>query len=105
MTQRKHPDPAVPNAPVCAVRRFAGPEADELFILCRPEPSAVDDIARQTESVYRMLHNALRGEGGGLEHVVHETIYFRNIQGDRAAFEYVRDKLFAKLSGRECRPA
>jgi enamine deaminase RidA (YjgF/YER057c/UK114 family) len=72
------------------LRRFAGPEANEVSLLCRPESLRPGDIVHQAESVYRTLRDLLRSEGGGLEHVVQETVYFRNIREDLNRFQQAR---------------
>jgi enamine deaminase RidA (YjgF/YER057c/UK114 family) len=93
------------NGSACRVRRFAGPEADELFVLCRPETAAGDSIVGQTESVCRMLHDVLRAHSGDIRHVVHEMIFFRDIGQDLAAFRRTQDALLQELSCDACRPA
>jgi enamine deaminase RidA (YjgF/YER057c/UK114 family) len=87
------------NGSACRVRQFAGPEADEVFVVCRPETAAGDSIVGQTESVYRMLGDVLHAHGGDIGHVVHETIFFRDIGQDRAAFRRTQDALLQELSG------
>jgi enamine deaminase RidA (YjgF/YER057c/UK114 family) len=89
----------------CKVRRFAGPEADEVFVVCRPETAAGDGIIGQTESVYRMLHDALRVHGGDSRHVVQETVFLSDIGGDLAAFRQTQEALRQELGGDACRPA
>jgi enamine deaminase RidA (YjgF/YER057c/UK114 family) len=93
------------NGSACKVRRFAGPEADEVFVVCRPETAAGDSIVGQTESVYRMLHDTLRAHGGDSSHVVNETIFFGDIGQDLAAFRRTQEALRQELSGDACRPA
>ena len=70
-----------PRACSTAVRRFAGPEADELAILCRPEESA-PDTARQSEAVYRALASVLATEGAGFRELASETLFLRDIRRD-----------------------
>ena len=94
-----------PNDSACTVRRFTGPEADELFILCRPDTAAAGNVAVQTESIYRMLHDALLAEGGDVRHVVHETIFFRNIGLDLDDFQQARSGMLRELSGHTSHPA
>jgi len=72
------------------LRRFAGPEAKEIFLLYQPDSPSPGDIIQQTESAYGTLHRLLCSEGGGLEHVLQETVFFRNIREDLAAFCEVR---------------
>lgn len=105
MMHRDQPHTISPNDSACTVRRFTGSEADELFILCRPDTAAAGGVAAQTESVYRMLHDALRAQGGDVRHVVHETIFFRNIRLDLDDFQQARNGMLRELSGHASRPA
>ncbi len=73
----------------CEVRCHLGPLAKEMFILCRPD-AAERDIAGQTESVYRILCDAVQQEGGSDEHVLRETVFFRSIQRDLGPFHKIR---------------
>jgi enamine deaminase RidA (YjgF/YER057c/UK114 family) len=98
-------DPTNGSGSACTVRRFAGPEADELFIVCAPESRAGESIEGQTEWVFRTLHDVLRAHGGDLRHIVHETIFFRDIARDLAAFRRTQDTLLQALSCHDCRPA
>lgn len=72
------------------LRRFTGPEAEEVFLLCQPDPVSPDEIVEQTESTYNKLDRLLCAEGGELEHVVQETVFFRNIREDLARFRRAR---------------
>lgn len=105
MTYPQKRDPLDASRPACSLRRFEGPEADEIFILCRPEDTAADDIGAQADSVYRTLHDTLSAQGGGLGDVVHETVFFRDIQGDLDGFRRVRGQVLNELNSRTCRPA
>ncbi len=102
---REQPPPISANGSAYRLRRFTGPEADELFILCSPESTATNNIVGQTESVYRTLHKALRAQGGGLRHIVHERVFFRDIQEDLAVFQEVRSAMLKEAGCRVCRPA
>ena len=74
-----HPGHRVQTSdPVTAVRRFGGPMADELFVLCRPSDPGVD-AARQAEAVYEGLRDVLAAEGLGPDAVVSETIFVRRV--------------------------
>ncbi len=93
-----------PNGSSCTVRRFTGPEADEVFVLCRPQ-TTTNAIAEQADSVYRTLHEALSAAGGGLRHVVHENVFFRDIGRDLATFRWVRNSHLRDSGCPSCRPA
>ena len=65
--------------PVTAVRRFGGPVADELFVLCRPGDGGAD-ATRQAETVYEALREVLASEGVGRDAVVGETVFVRHVR-------------------------
>lgn len=69
------------------LRRFCGPLADELYLVCRPRELAAD-VAIQTESLYQALLDVLSSEGVGPDSLVTETVFFRKIEDD---FRIVRD--------------
>lgn len=61
------------------VRRFRGPLADQIFLVCRPgEGTASPD--RQAEDLYEALRTALAAEGTGPEGLVTETLFFRHVR-------------------------
>ena len=64
--------------PVTVVRRFRGPLADELFVLCRPGDGGAD-ATRQAGAVYKGLRDVLASEGLGPEAVVSETVFVRRV--------------------------
>ncbi len=68
------------------LRRIRGPLGTEVFIHCAPRTVEAADIARQTEEVYGTLEASLELEGGSLEHVVQETVFFRDIRQDMHAY-------------------
>ncbi|MBI4584609.1 MAG: hypothetical protein HY717_11395 [Planctomycetes bacterium] len=80
------------------LRRFTGPRAKEIFLLCRPEPQASNDISHQAESACRRLQDLLDLEGGSLKHLVKETVFFRSIREDVAAFQKVHRRIFREAS-------
>lgn len=80
------------------IHRFSGPEAEEFFLHCRPLCSGQNDIAAQTVSAYKLLEDTLRSEGGSLEHVVRETVFFRNIRKDLTIFQQTRRRALEKAT-------
>ncbi|MBZ5499466.1 MAG: hypothetical protein LAP85_23965 [Acidobacteriia bacterium] len=80
-------------------RRFSGPAADEIFIQCRPDPERPGDAALQTASMYQALDSLLRREKGSLDHVVYETVWFRNIKRDFDPFQTARLRIFHAAAG------
>jgi 2-iminobutanoate/2-iminopropanoate deaminase len=86
------------NAGVCSaadleleLRVHHGPLADEIFIVCRPDPDALD-ISAQTESVYGSLLEGLQSAGGSPEDVVREMVFFKDIR-DIALFQQTRNRM------------
>jgi enamine deaminase RidA (YjgF/YER057c/UK114 family) len=80
-------------------RRFAGVEAEEIYIQCRPDPRQSGDIARQTASIYDACGSLLKGERGSLEHVVHQVVFFRNIRRDREPFQKAFLEIYRTAAG------
>jgi enamine deaminase RidA (YjgF/YER057c/UK114 family) len=74
------------------LRRIEGPEAKELFLLCRPLNGTLD-VGRQAETVYRMIAGVLADEGGNAESLVSETIFLRRLQTDLAAVRKARQRI------------
>ena len=86
------------------VRRIEGPAAKELFILCQPAGHPTD-ASRQAEAIYRALERVLVAEGGGIEHLVSETIFFRNLKTDIAAVRKARQRVLDAIGSTPHRPA
>jgi enamine deaminase RidA (YjgF/YER057c/UK114 family) len=59
--------------------------ARELFILCRPDTTE-KDFSSQTISLYRTLSGALQQEGGSVNNVLQEMVFFRDIHEDLEPF-------------------
>lgn len=76
-------------------RRFRGPLADELYLLCRPRELATD-AAIQTESAYQGLLDVLSSEGVGLDSLVTETVFFRQIEDDFRVVHDARRKVIGR---------
>lgn len=81
------------------LRRFSGPAAKEIHVLCQPEPSEQADITQQAVSAYRMLGGLLEAEGGSLEHVVQEFVFFRDIRRDSERFLRTRSRAVGEITG------
>jgi enamine deaminase RidA (YjgF/YER057c/UK114 family) len=89
-----HPSgrPGPTTNPATTVRRFHGPLADQLFVLCRPSAGAADP-ARQAESVYEALRDALASEHVAPEAIVTETVFCRRIRDDVAPARSARSRV------------
>ena len=77
-----------------AVRRFRGPAADELFILCAPGDGRVD-AARQADAVYEALLDTLAAEDAGPEAIVTETVFLSGIRAHLPAVRSARSRMLA----------
>jgi enamine deaminase RidA (YjgF/YER057c/UK114 family) len=89
---------------VTAVRRFRGPVADEVFVLCRPGKGA-SDAARQAETVYEAMLDVLASEGIGPEAVVTETVFLRSIRENLELVRSARARALAGAGFEACSPA
>jgi len=83
-----------PSACSTALRRFAGPEARELAIVCRPDgPSP--DAGRQAEAIYRELVALLAAERASVRHLASETLFLRDVRHDLPLILAVRSRVLA----------
>ncbi|HEY2774185.1 MAG TPA: RidA family protein [Candidatus Binatia bacterium] len=85
------------------VRRFRGPVADEIHVLCRPADSAAD-AATQAESLYRTLLASLESEGAGAADLVTETVFFRRIE-DADLLRAAAARVLGGAEGGRCVPS
>jgi len=97
MNYEQHPDVTAVDLSPGRLRSFSGPKGTEVFLLCHGAPGGPDDLHLQTEDVYRRLQEALSAEGGSLEHVLHETVLFRDLRQDLDGFLLARRKTLHKL--------
>lgn len=104
----------------CSVelRRYEGPVARELFLLCTPiaplcdpaatttsDAAASDVAAVQARAVYCAIVDALRSEGAGFAWVVCETLFVRALDVDLDAIRAARDRVLTTDSGGVHSPA
>jgi enamine deaminase RidA (YjgF/YER057c/UK114 family) len=87
-----HGRPVQTSDPVTVVRRFGGPVADELFVLCRPGDAGAD-ATRQAEAVYEALREVLASEGLGPDAVVSETVFVRRVRDHVEAARSARSRV------------
>jgi enamine deaminase RidA (YjgF/YER057c/UK114 family) len=85
------------------LRRFSGPEAQELFLLCRPE-GGTTDAARQAEAIYRAIVDLIASEGMSLEALACETMFLRSIREDLQVVLDARRRVFAEAGLHSCPP-
>ncbi len=78
------------------LRRFAGPEADELTILCRSE-EPLKSPAAEAEAAYRLLGSRLASEQASVQDLVAETLFLRDIRRDLPTVLDARARVLAAL--------
>ena len=84
------------------VRRFSGPEADELAILCRPA-SGSRGVARQADAAYRELAARLAEQRATFGDLARETLFLRD-RRDLPALLDARTRVLAELGQRDTAP-
>ena len=89
-------DLTAPRACSTILRCFAGPEADELAILCRPESPSADAVL-QAEAAYRSLSALLDAHGASYRDLASETLFLRDIRRDLPAVLAVRARILADI--------
>jgi enamine deaminase RidA (YjgF/YER057c/UK114 family) len=96
LQRRLGPDVLPPGASSNVLSRFAGPEADEFAILCRPEGRS-PDAAHQAESAYRALATQLAAHQSSFRDVTSETLLLRDIRRDLPRVLDIRTRVLADL--------
>ncbi len=92
-----------PSASSTVLRRFAGAEADELAILCRPEGRSADPV-QQAEAAYRALAALLAAEQASFRELTCETLYLRDIGRELPRVLAARTRILAELGQSDCAP-
>lgn len=93
-----------PSACSIILRRFAGPEANELAILCRPNPRSPDN-AHQAEAAYRALAALLAAQQATFRDLASEMLFLRDIRRELPLVLDVRTRVLADLGQRACAPS
>jgi enamine deaminase RidA (YjgF/YER057c/UK114 family) len=78
------------------LRRFAGPEANELAILCRPDGGSPDTI-HQAEAAYWGLAGLLTAQQASFRDLAGETLFLRDVRRDLAPVLDVRARVLADI--------
>ena len=94
-----HPSPCS-----TVLRRFAGPEANELAILCRPQGRA-SDTAHQAEAAYRALAELLATQQASFRDLACETLFLRDVRRDLPLVLDVRRRVLADIGQSACAPS
>ncbi len=87
-----------------ALRRFAGPEADELAIFCRPQGQSLD-TAHQAEAAYRELAQLLAAHRASFRDLASETLFLRDIRQNLPLVLDVRTRVLTDLGQSAGAPA
>jgi len=85
-----------PRACSTVIGRFAGPEANELAILCRPEGPSPDAVL-QAEAAYRSLAALLADNRASFEELASETLFLGDIRRDLPAVLDARARILTEV--------
>ena len=97
-------DVEYPSACSTVLRRFAGPEANEIAILCRPEGQSRDRV-REAEAAYRALAGLLAANSASFRDLTRETLFLREVRRDLPLVLDVRARVLAEIGQEVCSPA
>ena len=86
-----------PGSGPTVLRRFAGPAADELAILCRPSGTAPGTPAEQADAAYRDLATLLTDHQASFGDLASETLFLRDVRRDLPSVLDARSRVLAKL--------
>ncbi|MCP4004645.1 MAG: hypothetical protein GY725_10650 [bacterium] len=85
------------------LRRVSGPEADELYFLCRPE-CGTTDVAAQADAVYRALLERLTSQGASLAALTSETLFVGDYRRDLEIILDTRRRVLEEAEPGPCPP-
>jgi enamine deaminase RidA (YjgF/YER057c/UK114 family) len=77
------------------LRRFAGADADELAVLCRPTDRSLDAV-QQAQAAYRALAAALAAHAASFRDLTCETLFLRDVGRDLPLLLDVRSRILAE---------
>ncbi len=86
-----------------SLRRFAGLEADEFAILCRPEGGS-SDVVQQADAVYRAFAASLAAQQASFSDLACETLFLRDVRRDLPLVLGARTRVLADLGQTACAP-
>ena len=84
-------------------RRFVGPVADELAILCRPERRSPQTV-HQAEAAYRALAALLAAQQASFRDLASETLFLRDVRRELPLVLDARTRVLADLGQSACSP-
>ena len=76
------------------LRYLEGPEAQEVFLHCRPPPGNTN-ASMQAAAIYQAIHETLKARGASLAAVVSETVFLRNLPANIDPVRAARKEVFA----------
>lgn len=79
------------------LRRAEGPNATELFFSCQPTEADATP-GQQAESIYQAAQELLALEGGSMDALIAENLFFRDIARDITAVREARENVIASCS-------
>lgn len=85
------------------LRRFAGPVADELSILLRPEGRGADAL-HQAETTYRALAELLSAQGASFGDLTSETLFLRDVRRELPPVLEARSRVLSEIGQSACAP-
>lgn len=86
-----------------ALRKFTGPVANEIAILCRPEGPSSDTV-HQAEAAYRALAKLLVAQQASFRDLTCETLFLRDVRSDLPLVLDVRRRVLADIGESACAP-
>jgi len=92
-----------PNACSTRLRRFGGPEADEVAILCCPDARSLDTV-HQAEAAYRALAALLAAQQASFQDLTRETLFVRDVRRELPLLLGARTRVLADLGQSACAP-
>ena len=78
------------------LRKFSGPEADEIAILCQPD-GGLQDTAEQADAAYRALAEALAARQTSCRDLASETLFLRDIRRELPLVLAARTRVLADI--------
>jgi enamine deaminase RidA (YjgF/YER057c/UK114 family) len=85
------------------LRRFAGPAAEEIAILCRPDARTPDTV-HQAEAAYRALAGLLAAHQASFRDLTCETLFLRDVRRELPLVLGARTTVLADFGQSACAP-
>src|SRR5262245_38631435 len=86
-----------PGSGSTVLRRFAGPAAEELAILCRPSGGNPGTLSEQADEAYRNLATLLADHQASFGDLASETLFLRDVRRDLPSVLDARSRVLAEL--------